>query len=494
MVPILETSILPTTIGRPSVGRRSSPGVVSAGDEWEAGWGLLFLSRLTGSGVVLPGSVCAPVSALMESLHPEAMRSTLPGAADGVLVLALDGKGFGDQPGVHAFQQLWDCAVRSPPRRDIGVQLCSAMDHGSLLGVRRASSSKIIAGSFASDEDRVLDASGRWRNSSDAHSALMRVLSERRWYPKLMAGPRLASALAGHTVCRQGSDASISLPPPMAPQMVETLRVWLTELRTLTYPTASLLKMKYVWALAKEDGMRGGALQGQVAAGDLGGRDAAASLQPEPRAPTARPVDAASRLSVSAPRAQMPHRFQRGDYHIDVCINDYLDVFCPHYEDSVPEDKTERYVLYMVNFDGYSACDHTSKGFKRWECNRPHSPNGPLKFSEKFQLFTPFSLGFEFRPGREYFYISSAIPDNGRRSCLKLKVFVRPTNSCMKTIGVHDRVFDVNDKVENSLEPADDTVHESAEPSRGENAAQTPRIPSRLLAILLFLLATLLTL
>ncbi|MEJ1283563.1 hypothetical protein NN561_014534 [Cricetulus griseus] len=101
--------------------------------------------------------------------------------------------------------------------------------------------------------------------------------------------------------------------------------------------------------------------------------------------------------------------FQRGDYHIDVCINDYLDVFCPHYEDSVPEDKTERYVLYMVNFDGYSACDHTSKGFKRWECNRPHSPNGPLKFSEKFQLFTPFSLGFEFRPGREYFYICEYI-------------------------------------------------------------------------------------
>ncbi|XP_021380446.1 ephrin-A5 isoform X1 [Lonchura striata] len=187
-------------------------------------------------------------------------------------------------------------------------------------------------------------------------------------------------------------------------------------------------------------------------------------------------------------------RFQRGDYHIDVCINDYLDVFCPHYEDSVPEDKTERYVLYMVNFDGYSSCDHTSKGFKRWECNRPHSPNGPLKFSEKFQLFTPFSLGFEFRPGREYFYISSAIPDNGRRSCLKLKVFVRPANSCMKTIGVHDRVFDVNDKVENSLEPADDTVHESAEPSRGENAAQTPRIPSQLLATLLFLLAMLLIL
>lgn len=114
-------------------------------------------------------------------------------------------------------------------------------------------------------------------------------------------------------------------------------------------------------------------------------------------------------LSELSSSPSLSNRFQRGDYHIDVCINDYLDVFCPHYEDSVPEDKTERYVLYMVNFDGYSACDHTSKGFKRWECNRPHSPNGPLKFSEKFQLFTPFSLGFEFRPGREYFYICEYI-------------------------------------------------------------------------------------
>ncbi|XP_072372496.1 ephrin-A5-like isoform X2 [Scyliorhinus torazame] len=159
-------------------------------------------------------------------------------------------------------------------------------------------------------------------------------------------------------------------------------------------------------------------------------------------------------------------RFLKGDFHIEVCINDYLDVFCPHYDDSVPEDKTERYVLYMVNYDGYSSCDHTSKGFKRWECNRPYSSNGPLKFSEKFQLFTPFSLGFEFRPGREYYYISSAIPDNGKKACLKLKVLVRQSN---------------------------DTIHE-AEPSRGENNAATSRISPLLLATVLFLFITLSTL
>lgn len=103
--------------------------------------------------------------------------------------------------------------------------------------------------------------------------------------------------------------------------------------------------------------------------------------------------------------SSVPSRFYRGDYHIDVCINDYLDIYCPHYVGPVADDRAERYVLYMVNYDGYSSCDHNSKGFKRWECNRPLSPNGPLKFSEKFQLFTPFSLGFEFRPGREYYYI-----------------------------------------------------------------------------------------
>ncbi|KAM8760449.1 ephrin-A5b isoform X2 [Acanthopagrus latus] len=162
-------------------------------------------------------------------------------------------------------------------------------------------------------------------------------------------------------------------------------------------------------------------------------------------------------------------KFHRGDYHIDVCINDYLDVYCPHYEDTVPEERTERYVLYMVNYDGYSTCDHTAKGFKRWECNRPHSPNGPLKFSEKFQLFTPFSLGFEFRPGREYYYISSTIAENGRKTCLKLKVFVRPSN---------------------------DTSHEPAEPSRSDETNAAPHLQktSPLLALLLVCLPALFTL
>lgn len=121
-------------------------------------------------------------------------------------------------------------------------------------------------------------------------------------------------------------------------------------------------------------------------------------------------------------------RFLRGEYTVEVAINDYLDIYCPHYEQVLAAERMERYVLFMVNYDGYTTCDHRMKGFKRWECNRPQSPNGPLKFSEKFQLFTPFSLGFEFRPGHEYYYISSPHPNLAGKPCLKLKVYVKPTN------------------------------------------------------------------
>ncbi|XP_019329669.1 PREDICTED: ephrin-A2-like [Aptenodytes forsteri] len=80
-------------------------------------------------------------------------------------------------------------------------------------------------------------------------------------------------------------------------------------------------------------------------------------------------------------------RFLRDDYAIQVAINDYLDIYCPHYE-------------------GYRGCYETPGAFKRWECNRPQAPFGPVRFSEKIQRFTPFSLGFEFQPGETYYYIS----------------------------------------------------------------------------------------
>ena len=97
---------------------------------------------------------------------------------------------------------------------------------------------------------------------------------------------------------------------------------------------------------------------------------------------------------------------------MQVNVNDYLDIYCPHYNSSGvgpgagpgPGGGAEQYVLYMVSRDGYRTCN-ASQGSKRWECNRPHAPHSPIKFSEKFQRYSAFSLGYEFHAGHEYYYI-----------------------------------------------------------------------------------------
>lgn len=91
---------------------------------------------------------------------------------------------------------------------------------------------------------------------------------------------------------------------------------------------------------------------------------------------------------------------------MEVKLNDYLDIVCPHYpEGEVPLLDAERYVLYMVEREDYDACKPESYDQMRWECGHPFAPHAPEKFSEKFQRFTPFTLGKEFRQGESYYYI-----------------------------------------------------------------------------------------
>ena len=95
---------------------------------------------------------------------------------------------------------------------------------------------------------------------------------------------------------------------------------------------------------------------------------------------------------------------RREGYTVQVNVNDYLDIYCPHYNSSGPGGGAEQYVLYMVNLSGYRTCN-ASQGSKRWECNRQHASHSPIKFSEKFQRYSAFSLGYEFHAGQEYYYI-----------------------------------------------------------------------------------------
>ncbi|TNN02613.1 hypothetical protein fugu_010100 [Takifugu bimaculatus] len=115
-----------------------------------------------------------------------------------------------------------------------------------------------------------------------------------------------------------------------------------------------------------------------------------------------------------------PH-FLWDEYTVEVRINDYLDIICPHYaHGEVSSHAAERYVLYMVEKEDYEVCKPHSFDQLRWECSRPFAPHAPEKFSEKFQRFTPFTLGKEFRQGESYYYISKPMHHHGQ-DCLRLK-------------------------------------------------------------------------
>ncbi|XP_067832170.1 LOW QUALITY PROTEIN: ephrin-A1-like [Heptranchias perlo] len=113
----------------------------------------------------------------------------------------------------------------------------------------------------------------------------------------------------------------------------------------------------------------------------------------------------------------------KDDYTLEVKLNDYLDILCPHYAETVLSHATERYTLYLVTKEDFESCKPKSKDQVRWECRRPHAPHGPERFSEKFQRFTPFSLGKEFKESHYYYYISKAIHHHGEQ-CLKLRIYV----------------------------------------------------------------------
>ncbi|XP_037532862.1 ephrin-A1b [Nematolebias whitei] len=125
--------------------------------------------------------------------------------------------------------------------------------------------------------------------------------------------------------------------------------------------------------------------------------------------------------------------FQEDDYTVKVRINDYLDIICPHYtHGEVSSHSAERYVLYMVEREDYEVCKPHSFDQLRWECSRPFAPHAPEKFSEKFQRYTPFTLGNEFKQGESYYYISKPLHHHGKE-CLRLRVDVVGHKGSAKT-------------------------------------------------------------
>ncbi|KAG7457864.1 hypothetical protein MATL_G00231880 [Megalops atlanticus] len=149
-------------------------------------------------------------------------------------------------------------------------------------------------------------------------------------------------------------------------------------------------------------------------------------------------------------------RLMQDDFSIEVKPNDYLDIYCPHYPPGAPTSSPpETLALYLVREEDFRGCVETQGAVKRWECNHPHAPFGPVRFSEKIQRFSPFSMGFEFLPGRHYFYSSLATQDSPQLPCMKLRVTVCcqtiTTRSKQETPAPHSKVSSAAKKTQLSL-------------------------------------------
>uniref|UniRef100_A0A3B4V2A1 Ephrin-A3a n=1 Tax=Seriola dumerili TaxID=41447 RepID=A0A3B4V2A1_SERDU len=113
------------------------------------------------------------------------------------------------------------------------------------------------------------------------------------------------------------------------------------------------------------------------------------------------------------------------DTRVQVSVNDYLDIYCPHYN-TTQRESLERVCgravhSYHGQLPRLPAPATPGWDSKRWECNRPHAPHAPIKFSEKFQRYSAFSLG-----------LSTPTHHHGH-SCLRLRVYV-----CCSTVSQAD--------------------------------------------------------
>jgi hypothetical protein len=85
---------------------------------------------------------------------------------------------------------------------------------------------------------------------------------------------------------------------------------------------------------------------------------------------------------------------------------DQVNIVCPVYKPGTSESNQEKYIIYSVTKEEYLSCRITQPSPKIIAvCNRPYEL---MYFTITFRSFTPTPGGLEFRPGNDYYFISTS--------------------------------------------------------------------------------------
>ncbi len=109
-------------------------------------------------------------------------------------------------------------------------------------------------------------------------------------------------------------------------------------------------------------------------------------------------------------------RIDNTDHIIDVNVDnlphevDQANIICPKYGRPSSGDDMEKYVIYSVSKEEYDTCRIMSRNPKvAFVCDRPHDLH---YFTITFRSFSPTPGGMEFKPGRDYYFISTSSGDD----------------------------------------------------------------------------------
>ncbi|KAG5669694.1 hypothetical protein PVAND_017577 [Polypedilum vanderplanki] len=105
-------------------------------------------------------------------------------------------------------------------------------------------------------------------------------------------------------------------------------------------------------------------------------------------------------------------RIDNNDHVIDVNRGnvkfeyDQVHIICPYYEAGTNENETEKYIIYNVSKVEYETCRITNPNPRIIAiCDKPFSVT---LVTISFRPFTPQPGGLEFKPGNDYYFISTS--------------------------------------------------------------------------------------
>ena len=149
---------------------------------------------------------------------------------------------------------------------------------------------------------------------------------------------------------------------------------------------------------------------------------------------------------------------------------DQVNLVCPVYKPGTDEKMQEKYIIYSVSKQEYDSCRITQANPRIVAvCNQPHNL---MYFTITFRSFTPTPGGMEFKPGQDYYFISTSSKSDlhrrvgGACSSKNMKLIFKVASDTNDSIRNRENIIVSNrsNKIDTFTKLAKQTKHQQPNP------------------------------